>query len=170
MTLPSRHRIWNSNPGGLRSETLPLGHGGSPQYWVLRVDGEETCLFLSNRRDRETNSGKINSLRSLTHDYYVATRNQDCVMHAMTVKARFWGYTCWCPFLPPNNIFWWTRNADLAVAQRWPASLTVPGTTPEKPSSLACTIDGCLLCRWVKVSAIDLVPFLNLTLLYLISL
>ena len=29
MTLPSRHRIRNSNPGGLRPRTLPLGHGGS---------------------------------------------------------------------------------------------------------------------------------------------
>ena len=36
MTLPSSHRIQNSNPGGLRSSTLPLGHGGC----VLRVDGE----------------------------------------------------------------------------------------------------------------------------------
>ena len=32
MTLPSRHRIRNANPGGLRPNTLPLGHGGSPQY------------------------------------------------------------------------------------------------------------------------------------------
>ena len=32
MTLSSRHRIRNSNPGGLRPSTLPLGHGGSPQY------------------------------------------------------------------------------------------------------------------------------------------
>ena len=31
-TLPSRHRIRNSNPGGLKPSTLPLGHGGSPQY------------------------------------------------------------------------------------------------------------------------------------------
>ena len=53
LTLPSRHRIRNSNPGGLRPSTLPLGHGGSPQYWVLRVNGDETFLFLSNRRDRE---------------------------------------------------------------------------------------------------------------------
>ena len=29
MTRPSRHRIRNSNPGELRSSTLPLGHGGS---------------------------------------------------------------------------------------------------------------------------------------------
>ena len=32
MTLPSRHRIRNSNPGGRRPSTLPLGHGCSPQY------------------------------------------------------------------------------------------------------------------------------------------
>ena len=31
MTLSSRHRIRNSSPGGLRSSTLPLGHGGSPR-------------------------------------------------------------------------------------------------------------------------------------------
>ena len=34
---------------------LPLGYGPSPQYLALRVDGEETFLFLSNRRDREPN-------------------------------------------------------------------------------------------------------------------
>ena len=42
MTLSFKHRIRNSSPGGLRPITLPLGHGDSPQYWVLRVDGEET--------------------------------------------------------------------------------------------------------------------------------
>ena len=46
MTLPSRHRIRNSNPEGLRPSTLPLSHGGSPQYCVLPVHGEETCLFF----------------------------------------------------------------------------------------------------------------------------
>ena len=56
MTLSSRHRIRNSNLGGLRPSTLPLGHGGSPQYQLSHVDGEETFLFLSNRRDREPNS------------------------------------------------------------------------------------------------------------------
>ena len=32
MTLPSRHRIRNSSPGGLRPSTLPLGHGSFPRY------------------------------------------------------------------------------------------------------------------------------------------
>ena len=56
MTLPSRQRIRNSNPGGLGPSTLLLGHGGSIKYRVsLRVNEEETFLFISNRRDRETN-------------------------------------------------------------------------------------------------------------------
>ena len=32
MTLTSGHRNRNSNYGDLRSSSLPLGHGGSPQY------------------------------------------------------------------------------------------------------------------------------------------
>ena len=44
MTLPSRHRIRNSNRGGLRLSTLPLGHG------VLRVGGEETFLTETGKR------------------------------------------------------------------------------------------------------------------------
>ena len=42
MTLPSRHSIQYSSPGGLN--TLPLGQGG----WG------ETFLFLSNRRGRNS--------------------------------------------------------------------------------------------------------------------
>ena len=44
MTLSSRHRTRNSRPRGLRPSTLPLGHGGSPQYWLSHVDGEETVF------------------------------------------------------------------------------------------------------------------------------
>ena len=47
MTLPFRHIIRNSNLRGLSLSTLPLDDE------VSRVDGEETFLFLSNRRDRE---------------------------------------------------------------------------------------------------------------------
>ena len=38
MTLSSRHRTRNSNPGGLRPSTLPLGHGGSPFQVLARVN------------------------------------------------------------------------------------------------------------------------------------
>ena len=51
MTLSSRHRIRISSPGGLRPSTLPLGHGGSPEYWRSHVDGEET-FFVSFKPPR----------------------------------------------------------------------------------------------------------------------
>ena len=35
IALPSRHMIQNLSPGGLRPRTLPLGHRGSPQYWIF---------------------------------------------------------------------------------------------------------------------------------------
>ena len=60
MTLSSRHRIRNSSPGGLRPSTLPLGHGGSPQYWLSHVDGEETFFVFFQTADtgnRTPNSG-----------------------------------------------------------------------------------------------------------------
>ena len=53
MTLPSRQRIQNSSPGSLRASTLPLDHRGSPQYWILRVSGEEAfCFFKTWMLDR----------------------------------------------------------------------------------------------------------------------
>ena len=52
MTLSSRHRIRNSSPGGLRPSTLPIGHGGSPQYWVLHVDGGGGNIFVSFKPPR----------------------------------------------------------------------------------------------------------------------
>ena len=30
----------------LRPSTLPLGHGRSPQYWIITVNGEETFFFF----------------------------------------------------------------------------------------------------------------------------
>ena len=43
MTLPSRPRIRNSSPGGLRLSTLPLDHGAPPHNTkYLQVSGEET--------------------------------------------------------------------------------------------------------------------------------
>ena len=59
LTLPSRHRIQNSNPGGLRPSTLRLGYGGSPQYLVLGVDGEENFCFFQTAEtgNRTPNTG-----------------------------------------------------------------------------------------------------------------
>ena len=46
MKLPYRHSIRNSRPGGLRSSTLPLGHGGSHNIESFRVSEEENFFSL----------------------------------------------------------------------------------------------------------------------------
>ena len=50
MTLPSRHRIRNSSPGGLRPSMLPLYHRGSPQYQIFTSERGRNILFLWNCR------------------------------------------------------------------------------------------------------------------------
>ena len=45
MTLPSRHRIRNSNPGGLMPSSLPLGPGPH-NIEYLQVSKEETFGFF----------------------------------------------------------------------------------------------------------------------------
>ena len=60
MTLPCRHRIRNSNPGGLRPSYLSVSEAPH-NIESLRVRKsyhsvtKATFLFLTNRRDRETN-------------------------------------------------------------------------------------------------------------------
>ena len=34
------------SPGGLRLSTLPLGHGGCPQYWIFTSSGEKHFVSL----------------------------------------------------------------------------------------------------------------------------
>ena len=88
MTLSSRHRIRNSSPGGLRPSTLPLGHGGSPQYWLSHVDGEETFLFLSNRRDREPSSSSSSSSDRLRHFFINRPKNVKIIFSAIFLPYR----------------------------------------------------------------------------------
>ena len=71
MTLPSRHRIRNSSPGGLRPSTLPFGHGGSPQYWLSHVDGEET-FFISFKPPRPGTEPR--SLKPM-EDFFLTAHN-----------------------------------------------------------------------------------------------
>ena len=73
MTLSSRHRIRNSSPGGLRPSTLPLGHGGSPQYLLSHVDGEETPVLQAVA----SFSRKIVA-RRLKHYYFFVGTDMDC--------------------------------------------------------------------------------------------
>ena len=53
-TQDSKFEPWRSE-----ASTLPLGHGGSPQYWLSHADGEETflCLSTAETGNRTPNSG-----------------------------------------------------------------------------------------------------------------
>ena len=60
MTLSSRHRIRNSNPGGLSRSTLPLGHGGSSKFWVLRTDVKKlVCFFQTAESGNRTPNSSV---------------------------------------------------------------------------------------------------------------
>ena len=48
MTLRSKHRIRNSSSGGLRPSTLPIGNGGSQQYWIFMSQRGRNISFLWN--------------------------------------------------------------------------------------------------------------------------
>ena len=46
LTLPFRYRIRNSNPVGLRSSSLVLGHVGITQYLLFMSEhGKISCFF-----------------------------------------------------------------------------------------------------------------------------
>ena len=53
MTMPSSHRFRNSSHVGLRLSTLPLGHGGSPQYWIFTSERQRNIWLFWNLKARE---------------------------------------------------------------------------------------------------------------------
>ena len=59
MTLPSRRKNRDSNPRGLRPSTLPLGHGGSPQFSKIntRYNNEhiESWIHKTHSMNRAVN-------------------------------------------------------------------------------------------------------------------
>ena len=69
MTLPSRHRMRNSSPGGLRPSTLPLGHGGFPQY-ILFTTERGRSIFVSLKLEGQSGV----RARDLRGSFYHCTR------------------------------------------------------------------------------------------------
>ena len=106
MTLSSRHRIRNSSPGGLRPSTLPLGHGGSSQYWVSHVDGEETFCFFQTAEtgNRAPNS----SVKGSGANHYPRSPVQQ-------VNA--------CGHFPENTIHWSNAGSMLGRRRKWRANI-----------------------------------------------
>ena len=70
LTLSFRHRIQNANPGGLRPSTLPLGHGGSPQYFYEIYEwmgNKDFCFFLAAETGKRTPNS---SVKGSSADHY----------------------------------------------------------------------------------------------------
>ena len=89
MTLPSRHRIRNSSPGGLRPSTLPLRHGGSSAphntyEWSLQVSGEETIVSLTPECESR---GQIRDLPNFQAERFITTAS------APRPNCSNWEYT-----------------------------------------------------------------------------
>ena len=59
MTLSYKHRIRNSSPGGLRPSTLPLGHGGSPQYFHTWMGKKHFCFFETAEPGNRTPNSSV---------------------------------------------------------------------------------------------------------------
>ena len=64
MTLPSR--IWNSNLGGPRPSTLPLCHGGSPQYWIITSERGRNIVKLEGQSGVRTRNLRLSKHAALT--------------------------------------------------------------------------------------------------------
>ena len=126
--MPFRHRIRNSNPGGLRPSTLPLGHWGSPQYLIFTSERGRDILFLWNL---EGQSG-------------VRTRDLRLSKQAAALT------TAPAPPPPPHTHTHWLTNTrsgrpaaltSLPVRARLPSSLSSLAKDPTALSSLQYTQD-----------------------------
>ena len=99
MTLSSRHSIRNSSPGGLRPSTLPLGHGGSPQYWLSHVNGEETFFCFFQAAEIFVSQKKIIWEHS-------ETRNIHTFLYLLVFKFHYWAlgntYITYCVAISAN--------------------------------------------------------------------
>ena len=109
MTLSSRHRVQTSSHDGLRPSTLPLYHGGSPQYISER--GRNICVSLKRAGQVGFRDFRLSKLAALT----TAPKPPPC---------RIWWPTSQHPkkqdVEPMLGQCWITVcNADPALTQHW---------------------------------------------------
>ena len=116
---PSRQRIKNSNPGGLRPSTLPLGHGVSPQYEILRSEQGRNIWFLWNLNARARFELAITDFPSRHYCKH------HCKHHCTRASARTYSSTSqrWSIFsLLPQA--YGVTNCTWELIQQLPRSLT----------------------------------------------
>ena len=77
MTLPSRHRIWNLNPGGLRPNTLPLGHEGYTWLYMVAL-----CYY----KDPWNLVCTWKTIVSLLHWYFIFWNHESVTRWQLTLR------------------------------------------------------------------------------------
>ena len=130
MTLPSRHRILNSNPWGLRPCTLPVGQGGSNNIEFYEWMGKKHfCFFQTAETGKRAPNASVKG--SGANHYHRAPALSG--VSANTRKWSFFGWMLgrrrrrWTSIEPTmahlvfagNSTRRWS-NADLMLAHRLP--------------------------------------------------
>ena len=86
-----QERIINSSSSGLRPRTLPLGHGGSPQYWIFTSElRRNICFFESwmpERGDKFASPDFPGRLMSFNH-YNMVPALQKQNFHSLEAVDR----------------------------------------------------------------------------------
>ena len=102
----SKHRTRNSSPGGLRLSTLLLGHGGSPQYWLSHVNGEETFIVSFKPPGPGT---EPRTLAWKATNYYPRAPAQKCsIYHRHSGRVdinKLWGYFSNTPIMSTVTVY-----------------------------------------------------------------
>ena len=91
----------NSNPGGQRPSTLPLGRGGSQQYWLSHVDGEET-FFVSFKTPRPGTEPRTLAWKAAVQTTTLGPPPCMCMIIRMLMSVVFILYIC--HLAPPYQV------------------------------------------------------------------
>ena len=107
MTLSSRHRIRNSSPGGLRPSTLPLGHGGSQQYFHNNfhtwMGKKHFCFFQTAETGNRTQNPGVKG--SGANHYPRAPAHLSMYMFKGLYQIKYILYYCFCTY-SKKHIVW----------------------------------------------------------------
>ena len=87
--------IRNLSPGGPRPSTLPLGHRGSPQYWVLPTMYRVACVHVQG--------------------YIILIESMYCVLYQKMAASCYSFEDLWLS-APNDNLLW----SDHILSSMWP--------------------------------------------------
>ena len=88
MTLPFRHRIRNSGPGGRRASMKRISYGGSPQYVIFTSERGRNILLLWNQSGVRARDLRLSKQAALTNAPGSPPILSKCVLPAVNTGRR----------------------------------------------------------------------------------